>query len=341
MGIVIAIALFSAIVLFHELGHFLFAKYHKVKVEEFALGLGPTIVGKQIGETKYSIKLLPFGGCCMMKGEEDPSDQEDDSFSAKSPLARISILFAGPMFNFIFAFVTASFLILAVGTDLPVAGPVEEGSAAYEAGIREGDEIISLDGDRITNFRELSLYNVFHQKDPEVTVLYERDGQEFTTEMLRTKNEKGQYQMGIMSSGYTRVSPAQVLPRCILEMKLQVSNTYQSLKGLFTGAISVKQLSGPVGIVQSVSGSYQDTNQNGLFAVLVMIMNYSLLLNVNLGVMNLLPIPALDGGHILFAFIEIIRGKKFKYEEVYQAIGMATLFSLMIIVFVWDIVRIF
>ena len=213
MGIVIAIALFSAIVLFHELGHFLFAKYHKVKVEEFALGLGPTIVGKQIGETKYSIKLLPFGGCCMMKGEEDPSDQEDDSFSAKSPLARISILFAGPMFNFIFAFVTAFFLILAVGTDLPVAGPVEEGSAAYEAGIREGDEIISLDGDRITNFRELSLYNVFHQKDPEVTVLYERDGQEFTTEMLRTKNEKGQYQMGIMSSGYTRVSPAQVLPR--------------------------------------------------------------------------------------------------------------------------------
>ena len=341
MGIVIAIALFSAIVLFHELGHFLFAKYHRVKVEEFALGLGPTIAGKQIGGTKYSIKLLPFGGCCIMKGEEDQYNQEEDSFSGKSPLARISILFAGPLFNFIFAFITAMFLIIAIGTDLPVINDIDKNSAAFDAGLKCGDEILALDGEKITNFRELSIYNFFHQKFPKVTVLYKRDGQKFTTTLLRKKNEDGQYQMGLHSAGYVKVSPSQVIPRCITEMKLQIKNTYQSLKGLCTGAISVRQLSGPIGIVQSVSGSYQNTNENGLFAVLIMVMNYSLLLNVNLGIMNLLPIPALDGGSILLTFIEILRGKKLKHEEVYQAVGMAALFAIMIFVFSMDISRIF
>ncbi len=140
MKIIFAILIFSIIILFHELGHFLFAKRAGIRVNEFCIGLGPTLVGFTKGETKYSIKLLPFGGACMMEGEDGDSKAED-SFQSKSVGARISVVAAGPVFNFIMAFVCALILVACTGYDRPVISGVMDGYPAQEAGMKEGDVI--------------------------------------------------------------------------------------------------------------------------------------------------------------------------------------------------------
>ena len=161
MNIIIALIIFSIIILFHELGHFLLAKANGIKVNEFSLGLGPTLFGVTRGETKYSIKLLPFGGACMMEGEDGES-QDAKSFNSKSVWARISVVAAGPVFNFIMAWVFALIVMGSVGFDRPVLSSVREGFPAAEAGLMEGDEIISMNGSRTHFFREVSQYSLFH-----------------------------------------------------------------------------------------------------------------------------------------------------------------------------------
>lgn len=174
MGIILALLLFSFIVFFHELGHFLLAKKHGIRVDEFFIGMGPTIVSHQGKETKYSIKLLPIGGACMM-GEDDAENVGEGSFNSKSVWARISVIAAGSIFNFIMAFIFSVIIVAWVGYDRPVVGGFTENSAAQEAGIREGDLICKINGKRMHIFREISVYNQFHQGD-EMVVEYERDG---------------------------------------------------------------------------------------------------------------------------------------------------------------------
>ena len=194
LKIILAIVLFSVIVIFHELGHFLFAKKNGICVEEFAIGIGPTIFGKQIGE--YSIKCLPFGGCCVMLGEDDDC-KDPRAFGSQSALARFSVIFAGPFFNFFLAFVLALFVIGFSGADPAVAGEISADSGAYEAGLREGDRIVKLDGSRIYNFREISLFNYLHKDKADVEVTYERDGKQKTVTVTRKKTEAGTYAFGI------------------------------------------------------------------------------------------------------------------------------------------------
>ena len=148
MGIILAIFLFSAIIIIHELGHFLLAKANKIRVDEFSLGLGPTLFGKQIGETKFSIKLLPFGGACMM-GEDDADDLSEGSFNSKSVWARMSVIVAGPLFNLILAWILCVIMTVWIGYVAPVITGVEEGYAAAEQGIQAGDLVTKIDGKRI------------------------------------------------------------------------------------------------------------------------------------------------------------------------------------------------
>ena len=153
---IIAILLFSAIILFHELGHFLLAKANGIRVNEFSLGLGPTIVGFTKGETKYSIKLLPFGGACMMEGEDSQSN-DDRSFQKKSVWARISVVAAGPVFNFIMAFVLAVIILGNIGISAPTVAQVEDGYGAQAAGLQAGDEIIKMNHKHIHFFKEITM----------------------------------------------------------------------------------------------------------------------------------------------------------------------------------------
>ena len=175
MGIIFAILIFSFIVFFHELGHFTLAKLNGIDVQEFAIGMGPTLFSKEYKGTVYAVHLLPIGGFCAM-GEDDEETESPGNFNKKSVWARISVIAAGPIFNFIMAFVLAVILTAMVGYDKPVISSVEEGYSAAEAGIQEGDTIVRMGGKKINVFREITYYNQFHQGET-VKVTYLHDGE--------------------------------------------------------------------------------------------------------------------------------------------------------------------
>ena len=336
---IIAILLFSAIILFHELGHFLLAKANGIRVNEFSLGLGPTIVGFTKGETKYSIKLLPFGGACMMEGEDSQSD-DDRSFQKKSVWARISVVAAGPIFNFIMAFVLAVIILGNIGISTPTVAQVEDGYCAQTAGLQAGDEIIKMNHKHIHFFKEISMYTLFHAGET-VEVTYERNGERHIVEVQPTYDEEqGRYRYGIDGSGeYTKVGPIKTLQYSVYEVKYWIQYTVGSLKMLLTRQVSVNDLSGPVGIVKTIGDTYDMSKSDGAFYVWMNLLNLALLLSANLGVMNLLPIPALDGGRLVFLVIEAIRGKRVSEDKegMVHFIGLLCLFGLMILIMFNDI----
>jgi len=342
LKIVIALIIFSLIILFHEFGHFLFAKLNGICVEEFALGLGPTIIGFKKGETKYGIKCLPFGGCCMMLGEDGEND-DPRAFGSKSPLARFSVIFAGPFFNFILAFVLALFVIGLGGADPAVVGTVEKNSGAYEAGLREGDRITHLNGSRIYNYREISLYNMMNTEKPDVDVTYVRGQEKNTVTVHRKPGEAGYYILGITMTQDTKQGPLGVLKYSLLEVRYQIKTTFTSLAYLISGKASLNDMSGPVGIVNMIGDTYEESLSYGFLTVLLNLFSFSILLSANLGVMNLLPLPALDGGRILFILVEIIRRKKIDPEKegMVHLVGIVLLLALMVVIMGNDIRNIF
>ena len=331
------------IILFHELGHFLLAKKNGIRVNEFSLGLGPTIVGFTKGETKYSLKLLPFGGACMMEGEDSESEDER-SFQKKSVWARISVVAAGPIFNFIMAFVFAFILILCVGYDKPVVYDVVEGYPAQEAGMQAGDTIISMNGKRIHFYREVSLFSYFHPGE-NIEMVYERDGERIETTLVPVfEEEEGRYMMGLYGSGLReKGNILDALKYSVFELKYWINTTIESLRMLVTGNVSVNEVSGPVGIVKTIGDTYDESKTGGAFLVFVNLLNIAILLSANLGVMNLLPIPALDGGRLVFLIIEAIRRKRIDpdKEGMVHFVGLMLLMALMVLVLFNDIRNVF
>ena len=341
MGIIIAILLFGFIVFFHELGHFLVARKNGITVHEFWIGMGPTLVHKQVGATDYCLKLLPLGGACVM-AEDDAEDMSEGSFNSKSPWRRLSVIVAGPFFNFILAFLCEVIFIACVGFDKPVINRVSEGTPAAEAGLESGDVIVKLNNKSIHIFREISLYNQFHQGEA-TEVTYERDGVRHTVLLTPQKDESGYYIFGIVSGGYEKGNVFEVLKYGVYEVKYWIDMTLESLGQLLTRAVGVDQLSGPVGVVSAVDETYQQSKSDGVYYVFLNMLRIAILLSANLGVMNLLPIPALDGGRALFLVIELIRGKRVPPEKegyVHLA-GMVCLLLLMAFVMFNDIKRIF
>ncbi len=310
MNIILALVIFSMIILFHELGHFLLAKYNDVKVNEFCLGLGPTIVGFTKGETKYSLKLLPFGGACMMEGEDEDST-DDRSFNNKSVLQRFSIIVAGPLFNFIMAVAFSLILVGSVGFDRPVLLDVTDGYPAQEAGMQAGDEIVKLGNKPIHLYREVSVYTYFHASEA-VEVTYKRDGEKHQAVLTpKYDEESGRYLFGFYgTTARTKGNFVQTLQYSFYEVKYWISSTIESLGQLFRGRVGVDDMSGPVGIVKTIGDTYTEVKSDGVFMVFLNMLNICILLSANLGVMNLLPIPALDGGRIAFLIVEALRGKR-------------------------------
>ncbi len=287
MSIIVAIIILSFIIFFHELGHFIVAKRCNVKVNEFCLGLGPTILHKQVGETTYSLKLLPFGGACMMEGEDAESD-DDRAFNAKPLWQRFAIVAAGPVFNFILAYVLAVILVACVGYDIPRLSGVMEDYPAQAAGLEEGDIIISLNGYKIHFFSEISVYNYFHEGET-LEVVYERDGVRYTTTLVPQYNEEsGSYYMGIYGD-YSRVKvgPLGTLAYGFYEIKYQIYTTLESLSMLVTGSVAAEDISGPVGIVSTIGETYTESLSYGVYNMLMSMISISILLSANLGLTNL------------------------------------------------------
>ena len=336
--------MFSIIILFHELGHFLLAKKNGIRVNEFSLGLGPTLVGITRGETKYSLKLLPFGGACMMEGEDGDSSDEG-AFNNKSVWARISVVAAGPIFNFIMAWVFALVIMICVGYDKPVLEEVIEGYPAQEAGMQAGDEIISINGKKIHFYREISMYSFFHSGET-VDVVYERDGEKYEVTLAPKLNEEsGSYMYGFVgNAGRERGTVGETITHSFYEVKYWVNYTVDSLNYLISGKASVNELSGPVGIVKNIGDVYDESKEaGGAYMAFLSMLNMCIFISANLGVMNLLPIPALDGGRLVFLIIEAIRGKRIDpdKEGMVHFVGLMALMALMVFVMFNDIRNIF
>ena len=301
MTIIIALLLFGILILIHELGHFLFAKKAGVKVHEFAIGMGPKIYGTKKEETEYSIRLFPIGGYVSMEGE-DESSKDPGSFGNKSVLQRASVLLAGPLFNIVLAFILFIPVMMYIGSPTTKLDSIVPNSPAYEAGIKAGDEIVSINKNEVENWDEVSvLLNQSNGKSIEVIV--DRDGKSEKIQVTPQKSEEGTYIIGIYPSMEKGVLSS--ISRAFETTIALIIQMIQFLGQLITGTVPggvAETVTGPIGIMSMVS----DAAQTGI----INIINLMAVISLNLGIMNLLPIPALDGGRLLFLFIEVIRGGK-------------------------------
>ncbi|MBS6397723.1 MAG: RIP metalloprotease RseP [Clostridiales bacterium] len=340
MSIILALLIFSAIVIVHELGHFLLAKYNGITVTEFSVGMGPRLLSHEWRGTCYSLKLLPFGGSCMMVGEEEESSEEG-SFGSKSVWARIAVVAAGPIFNFLLALVLSVILVSNLGYDDTVVN-ITPGSAAEAEGLLDGDEILKLGGSRVYVYREITMFNSFHQGQP-AEVVYERNGEQYHTTLTPRQGEDGVYRYGFEKiAARTKGNVFETVKYSFAELRYWLKATIESLVMLFQGQVGFDDLSGPVGIVSAIGDTYEANRADGWYYVALSMAMMSILLSVNLGVMNLLPIPALDGGRLVFLLIEAVRGKALPQEKesMVHFLGFIFLMALMVMVLFNDITRI-
>ena len=343
MKIIVALIVFSVIIIIHEMGHFLLAKKNGIVVEEFSLGMGPRILSFEAGGTRYSWKLLPFGGSCMMLGE-DGEDMSEGSFGSKSVGARIAVVAAGPLFNFLLAFVLSIFIVGSIGYDAPIIKDVTEGYPAQAAGLRAGDRITKMNGKKIRLYRQFSNYGMFHEGET-VRFEYVRDGKTYEATVTPILTDYG-YKYGIQGSvNYARVrtNPLQTLEYSVYEVGYWIDTTLQSLKMLLRGGVGLDDMSGPVGVVQVIGDTYEESKPEGTLYVWLNLFNISILLSANLGVMNLLPFPALDGGRLAFLLVEAVRRKRVEpeLEAKVHFTGLMLLMLLMIVVMFNDVKKIF
>lgn len=446
VNVILAILVLSVIIIVHEFGHFIVAKANGVTVLEFALGFGPKLIHFKKGETVYSIKLLPFGGSCMMLGDEfmeaqtdeDEDEQADEkdgkaktleeeydadrAFSNKSVWSRIAIIAAGPLFNFLLALILSIIMIGVDGYDLCTVDKVYDNSPAQEAGLAEGDTILKINGDKMSCSREYSFYRYYNAAKT-MNITYERDGQKYTTQLTPQYTKLSSYKMGVViepdctiqsvtkdspaeaggmqakdiilsvdgiamenstqfteylnrSTGetlsvvvsrngnqvtlavtpqlveqesyytglasygeYVKLSPAQTIVCAFKEVGYWIEIVIESLGMMFTGQVGINDLTGPVGTVSVMSSVVESSKPAGTVAVLMTLFSLAIMISANLGVMNLLPLPALDGGRLVFFILEVLRGKPVKkeHEGMVHFVGMILLMLLMAYVMFKDI----
>ena len=328
MVIIFAILIFCFLIFVHDLGHFLTAKKFGVKIHEFSLGMGPAIFKKQKGEVLYSVRALPVGGYVKMEGEDGESDDER-SFGKLPALKKIVVLFAGAFMNFVSGFLI--FIIIysfAGGVAVPQIGEVINGSPAQQAGIEVGDRILAINGSAVHIQSDVT-FSLFLSGDKEVDVEVLRNGEKHTF-LIKPQLDEGRYIIGFYPK-VEKITPLNVIYNAFYNTFFVVRVVFESLKMMISGQVGLAEMSGPVGIVGEIGRAAKD----GILQVL----NFAALIAVNLGVMNLLPFPALDGGRILFAAIEGIRRKPInpKIEGYIHAAGLILLFALMIAITFSDI----
>ena len=341
MSYILALIIFSAIVIFHELGHFLLAKWNGIEVIEFSLGMGPRLLSHVWGDTRYSLKLLPIGGSCQMVGEEEASDSEG-AFGNKSVWARIAVVAAGPVFNFILAWVLALIIVGSVGYDNTMVDIIPD-SAAAEAGMEDGDQIISINGSRTWLYREVSLYSSLHQGQT-ATVVFERNGEKQTVVLTPKQSDTGAYLYGFSRTVQREKGGAlETVGYSCAEIRYWLKATVESLKMLIGGQVGLEEMSGPVGIVSTIGDTYKESRVDGWYYVTRNMIMIASLLSGNRGVMNLLPIPALDGGRLVFLILEAIRGKAIPQEKesMVHFAGFVLLMGLMAVILFSDLHKLF
>lgn len=347
--LILFILIFGVVVIAHEFGHFLIAKLNGIHVVEFSVGMGPNIFSFQKGETKYALKLFPIGGACMFEGEDGLNVKEGESsegsFLKANVWARISTVAAGPIFNFILSIIVSLIMVnMGVAIRDAVAEGVIDGGAAMEAGMQDGDRIVSINGEKVYLYDELLLFTMLYDGG-DVEIVYERAGQKYTA-MLTPKYDEteGRYLFGITNSKYVDLKGVNSLKYAWYEVRYCVKNTYKSLGMLVQGKVGRQDVAGPVGIAVNVVGkTYEVAKDYGWESVVISMLNITMMLSVNLGILNLLPLPALDGGRLAFLLVELIRGKPVPPEKegLVHFIGLMFFMVLMVFIFFNDLVNIF
>ncbi|HXK76869.1 MAG TPA: site-2 protease family protein [Oscillospiraceae bacterium] len=336
MSILIAVLCFAVMLIFHELGHFLTAKWAGIKVNEFAIGMGPKLFSVKKGETAYSLRLFPIGAFVAMEGEDDGSEiPTERSFMACPVWKRILVTAAGAFMNILLGFILA--VILTSGQELigtPVIAGFSEGASSAEY-LKVDDRILSVNGEQVLIDNDI-VYSLIRDPDGVVSMEVLRDGEK--VELDRVVFEMKDYE-GV-SSIVLDFSVYGLEPTVWRVVKYSAGWTFALVKlawhgfgDLLKGTFTISQLSGPVGVTEVISEASSQSLDSLLFIVA--------LVTVNLGVVNLLPLPALDGGRILFMLLEAIRGKPInqKVESAIHSAGFILLILLMIYVTANDIMK--
>lgn len=424
----LAFIVLSIIILVHEFGHFILAKASGVKVVEFSLGMGPRLIKFTRNGTMYSLKLFFFGGSCNMLGEVDDEDAEaEGSFLKANIWQRIAICFAGPVANFVLAFVGAVILIGMIGYDPCVVYNVEENTPAYEAGLQDGDHIVDVNGTNVIFYGDYRMYTMFYEGEeinltvkrdgeekvisftpeyvsedvylmgvymdsdtPTITQLSEdypakdagmkagdviysingtltetsdmvtevvnscegkemeivvlRDNEKVTLKLTPKKVHQEYYDYGYTLSGVrVKCNPLETIKYAFCEVGHWIKTVFLSFKLLFSGGASVNDLSGPVGIVTAIGDVVEQSKSDGIKYVFLNLVNWTIMISANLGVMNLLPLPALDGGRLIFLFIEAVTGKPVPRDKegMVNFIGIILLMILSVLILFNDIRKLF
>ena len=361
------------------------AKYFKVPVREFSIGMGPRLISKVINNTRYSLKALPFGGSCAMIGEDaagsgdftkeegvviddnglvdfdgvkfTKEELEENNFSVISPVKKFFICLLGPFMNFTLAFLLAMILVSKVGFDIPIISTITEGGAAQNASpyaLMPNDEVIELEipgeKQKVISYRDLALFmqlnnnSIMEYKYP-LAITFKRNDETLRTITFPTYDEEYQKVMIGISFGDIYKKPNGIIDTIKyagLETYFYIKTTVTSLRMLIRGKLSANEISGPVGTVKVMGDAIKESSSINLDSAIYTILSLIVLISSNLGVMNLLPIPALDGGRIVFAAIEMIIGRPInkEFEAAANTITMILLLVFMIWIFGMDISKI-
>ncbi len=330
MTIIYAIIMICILIFIHELGHFIAAKASGVKVNEFALGMGPVLVQRKRGDTMYSLRVIPIGGFCAMEGEDEDSEDEQ-AFNKKSNIKKAIILVAGSFMNLLMAIILMSIVVYSLGFPSSTLEGVEKGSPAEIAGVKAGDKIIEADGKKVDDWYDFTTILDGADKEEELNLVIERNGNDIQLSMPFEKSRDGKFVIGVLAKKEKSAGKAFLNgPKATWDM---TKTMYKTLGQLFTGDISTKDLSGPVGIIYMVD---QSVSQGFITFLYFMAM-----MSLNLAVINMLPFPALDGGRLLFLLIRKVTGKAItdSMEATIHAIGMILLIALMVYVTWQDVFR--
>lgn len=337
-----ALLFFGVIIMIHECGHFACAKLFKVKVNEFSLGMGPALFKRKKGDTLYAVRLFPIGGYVAMEGEDDASE-DDRAFNKKPVWQKMIIVVAGALMNLILGFILMV-LLLTTSTDLIGTNTIKEfypDAVSLQYGLQAGDRFAEIDGHHVWSELDLS-FLMSRSQDGVFDFVVERDGEKVTLNDVHFATEQ---QNGITLIQYDFIIIGEqpgflnIVKNAFTQSASIVRMVWLSVFDLVTGRYGMSELAGPVGTVDIIADVTAQAVSSGSLTNLLTIMAF---ITINVGVANLLPLPALDGGRFLFLAVEAVRRKPVnpKYEGYVHAAGLALLLLLMVVVTYNDIARI-
>ena len=331
--IISSIIIFLLVILIHEFGHFIVAKMNRVSVLEFSIGMGPKLFQRESNGTLYSLRVLPVGGYCQLEGEDEENDSPN-SLNNQSPLVRLKVILAGAIMNFILAFILLILLMSVSRVSTEVSGVIKD-SPAYSSGIQTGDQIVSINGENVSDGEELLKRIKESQGDLKIGVI--RDSQSNNIKVT-PRLENNIRKIGVNFQEEYKIKNFSIVKgfkKGLITFLNLTGMLYKFLGMLITGQLGLGGVSGPVGVVKEIGNAAKTGVAN-----LIFLLAY---ININLGVFNLLPIPALDGGRAIFILIEMIFGKKISQEKegYIHMVGLILLLALIAIVTIKDVIKLF